>query len=428
MSSHGRDEYRHNHYVPQWYQRRFIPQGKKQKELFRLKLRPQAVTGADGIQRVEASVCPKPPKKLFVQKDLYTTEIGGITNTEIEKFFFGKIDDFGKRAISRLCELQPRSSEIPDFTDLLTFLCTQRLRTPKGLAWLEKQTATRKKNELLYLLQRYQRVFGAIWSEAIWQIVDASNSSTKFIVSDHPVTVYNRQCPPGSPQCGEVEDPDIRRTGTHTIYPLSLEKTLILTNLSWVRNPYESAVAFRPNPKLHRDAVFMWTHIQTNRLLEEEEVVRMNYIIKSRAVDQIAAANPEWLYPERRLTDIQWDTFGSKYLLMPDPRLIHLGGQILLGFKEGGSTGYDEYGRRPWDRDYKDEKRATSEQRTFQRFQGEYSRLFGRKLRGQTLEFWGGGKEQISEELHRSYLAQEVGAEVPPKAESNENTSERPKT
>jgi len=399
--------YRHNHYVPQWYQRRFMLPGQKQKELFRLKLKPKTFIGPDGVQRNENPEGLKPTKKLFYQEDLYTTEVYGITNTEIEQYFFGPIDNLGKRAIELLCGIEPRGSELPDFTDLLIFLCTQRLRTPKGLSWLAHKIASHERKELLVHLQRYQKAFGAIWTECVWQIVDARNSATKFIVSDNPITIYNRQCPPGTPLCGEIEDPDIRLTGTHTIYPLSLKKALILTNLSWVRNPYESAETVRPNPSLFRDAIFMWTKIQTDRLLNEEEVLQMNYILKSRASDHIAAARPEWLYPERRLKDIQWDRFGNGYLLMPDPRLVNFGGQILIGFKDGGSTGYDEYGHRPWDKDYNDEDRSTSEKETFYRFQGEYSRLFGPKLRGRTLEHWRTEREEVSENLHQAYLAQE---------------------
>ena len=82
------------------------------------------------------------------------------------------------------------------------------------------------------------RLFGALWAECIWHVADAGASPTKFIVSDHPVTLYNRECSPFHRQCVGSGDPDIRLNGTHTIFPLSMEKVLILTNRSWATNPY----------------------------------------------------------------------------------------------------------------------------------------------------------------------------------------------
>jgi len=46
------------------------------------------------------------------------------------------------------------------------------------------------KNATLQRLQKVQNIFCNIWGEAVWQIADASNSPTKFIISDHPVVAY----------------------------------------------------------------------------------------------------------------------------------------------------------------------------------------------------------------------------------------------
>jgi hypothetical protein len=40
---------------------------------------------------------------------------------------------------------------------------------------------------------------------------------------------------------------------------------------------------------------------QFGRELEEDEVLRINYILKRRATRYIAAAEEEWLYPEKRV-------------------------------------------------------------------------------------------------------------------------------
>ncbi len=58
-------------------------------------------------------------------------------------------------------------------------------------------------------LQRMQDLYCATWTECVWQIADASQSQTKFIISDHPVTVYNRACPHLSKYCSGANDPDI---------------------------------------------------------------------------------------------------------------------------------------------------------------------------------------------------------------------------
>ena len=69
------------------------------------------------------------------------------------------------------------------------------------------------------------------------------------------------------------------------MFPLSLDRILILTNLSWVRNPYQSETRLRPNPNPLRSAIFSMLDIQTERRLSEQEVRQINFIIKvERAV------------------------------------------------------------------------------------------------------------------------------------------------
>ncbi len=145
---------------------------------------------------------------------------------------------------------------------LLRYMSVQKLRTPKGLTNLASRTRSADKNELVMMIQNLQQLYCAIWTECVWSIADASNAETKFILSDHPVTVYNEGCFPTSIFCEGHNDPDIRMTGTHTIFPLSLDKILILTNLSWVRDPYGNPRKPRPNPNMFRGAMMKFTDIQ----------------------------------------------------------------------------------------------------------------------------------------------------------------------
>jgi hypothetical protein len=93
---------------------------------------------------------------------------------------------------------------------------------------------------------------------------------------------------------------------THTYFPLSIDKILILTNLSWVRNPYQKERNIRPNPNFFHSTIFKFTDIQTYRNVSEQEVLEINYITKKRSLRYIAAAYKEWLYPENHLPSTRW--------------------------------------------------------------------------------------------------------------------------
>jgi hypothetical protein len=296
-------DYSHNHYVPVWYQRRFMQEG--QSRYWYLDLRPDRVE-RDGHTHVRRSLLHWGRKSCFAQDDLYTVKWGNWINVDIERHFFGRIDREGRRAVEYFTAFDHDGGDRAAFQQLLTYMSVQKLRTPKGLAWLADAARSGHRNLDLILLQEIQNIYCAIWTECVWQIADASQSPTKFIVSDHPVTVYNRVCFPLSRYCTGFNDPDIRMVGTHTYFPLSLEKILILTNLAWVRNPYQSELRFRPNPNFFRGAIFNYLAIQLGRMLTEEEVRQINLITKKRAYRYIAAAEEEWLYPERFLQNDHW--------------------------------------------------------------------------------------------------------------------------
>lgn len=64
--------------------------------------------------------------------------------------------------------------------------------------------------EMQYLRQMY----GTMWLESVKEVVSAERSDVKFIVTDHPVTVYNPACEPGSQLCSYPDDPSIALAGT----------------------------------------------------------------------------------------------------------------------------------------------------------------------------------------------------------------------
>ena len=168
------------------------------------------------------------PDRIFAEDDLYTTRWGDIGNTEIENFFFGRLDNEGQNGVKYFCDFQHPHVDETAFKQFMTYMSVQKLRTPKGLATFAAEAKSEDRNATLSLLQKLQNLYCAIWTECIWQLADARNSPTKLIISDHPVTVYNRECPPLSKWCLGNNDPDIRLHATHTYFPLSLERVLIL--------------------------------------------------------------------------------------------------------------------------------------------------------------------------------------------------------
>ena len=396
--------YRHNHYVPEWYQRRFMFAG--QARYHRLDLKPDVMTSG-GHKYRRNDLHHWSPEKIFAEDDLYTTQWGAISNTDIERFFFGKLDNDAPKAVDYFANFKHPSATGEPFQTFLRYMSVQKLRTPKGLAYLASFGRNVHKNLNLITLQRIQDIFCATWTECVWQIADASNSKTKFIISDHPVTVYNRACPPLSKYCVEFSDPDIRLAATHTIFPLSLHGVLILTNLNWVRDPYQNETKIRPNPRLLRAAMFKFTDVQTDRFLTEDEVLMMNMIIKRRAYRYIAGAEKEWLYPERYVSTDHWKKFGDGYLLMPEPRLIYMGGEIFIGYKDGHREAFSECGHKPWQKGYKDANRERRETAALYRFQAEWALLRGPRYTAEDYNFMRQRRGEDDEEdmaRHRALL------------------------
>ena len=399
-------DYIRNHYVPIWYQKRFLSGRTKERKFHYLDLRPQTIS-RNGRAYSRKSLLNWGPDRCFYEDHLYTTKFGNWQSTEIEQKFFGKIDSQGQRAVEYFSNFKHPDVNTQAFHSLLPYMSVQKLRTPKGLESLSDVLGQRDKNRVLIALQRLQNMYCAIWTECVWAIVDASESSTKFLLSDHPITVYNSGCFPGSKYCRGSNDPEIWLSGTHTLFPLCLDKALILTNVSWVRNPYGNPTKERPNPALFRTAMFNFTGIQTGRKLSEAEVTQLNYVIKMRARRYIAAEERDWLYPERQMPMPRWDKFGESHLFMPDPRSVQFSSEIIIGYEGGRADAFDAFGRKPWQKGYKDSAQHDKEWDSFQAFKGEFARLFGPRRRGQSFEFDRLDREEDSPEQHASHLRAE---------------------
>jgi hypothetical protein len=103
-----------------------------------------------------------------------------------------------------------------------------------------------------------------------------------------------------------------------------------------------------------------------------------------------------------------WHEYGHGYLLMPDPRSVTYSGEIFIGYEDGSSQAFDEYGQRPWQRGYRNGDRGVdSDWDTFHRFQAEFARLFGPKRRGRAFNTMHLDEEQDSLEFHHYHLSLE---------------------
>ena len=393
----GADDYRRHHYVPVWYQRRFL----KGNTSFRaLDLKPNEYRDSLGRISIARSIHSRGPKKLFVESDLYTTFWPGGINTEIERFFFGRVDARAPESLDFWQSYDLSGWSERALQDFLLTVSLQRLRTPRGLSRLARLLKEFDRNKLLIAVQEYQTIFCAHLTEAVWQIVRAPSQSGGFLLTDNPVTIYNEKLRPTVG--GRL--PEMWHNGSHAIFPLSHSHALIWTNLSWVRNPYAPAEKLRPNPDPLRTAWFDFREVQIGRELSVDEMHSINYILKYSSDRYIAAIDEESLFPERQFRFQGWKHLSKDWMLMPDPRGVTFGGELVIGWKDGKSSAFDEYGRRPWQSDFAEKKRNKREWETFHRFQGDFAKLYGPERRGRSMSFDRLDPEIDDEDYHQYHL------------------------
>ena len=342
---------RKQHYVPIWYQKRFLPEG--QSTLHYLNLQPYKEL-PDGRQVKLREVYKWGPGSCFYKKDLYTTKFFGIRNEEIEEFLFGKIDNDGREAIHALA-VQDFRMLSKFFQEIFVYMDAQKLRTPKGLDWIRSNYFQLSRLELMLEMQHLRTMHCTMWVEGVMEIVSAEDSDVKFIISDHPVTIYNPACAPDSDISKYPNDPPTAWKASQTIFPLDLNHCFILTNLEYARDPDGAdPLISRTNPRYFAQTLTRWDAVIRDRSLKPEEVCVINYIMKKRARKHIAAGQPEWLYPEKSLSQDEWKSL-HKVLLPPDNKIYKFGGEIYVGGKDGKLAWYqDEFGRRHTSREDKD--------------------------------------------------------------------------
>ena len=182
-----------------------------------------------------------------------------------------------------------------------------------------------------------------IWSEGVREIVSAEHSDIKFIVSDHPVTIYNHAYAPDSGICAYPTDPSIALKGSQTIFPLSRDYCLIFTNLEYARDPSANPIEKRTSPRNYRRSMTRTDGFIRSRKLTRDQVAQINLVLKLRARRFIAAGQRDWLFPE---TTVQQDWQSIRHILAPPSNeLWHFGGEMYARFESGHVHFQDEFGR-----------------------------------------------------------------------------------
>ncbi|HMJ60888.1 MAG TPA: hypothetical protein VK493_03955 [Bryobacteraceae bacterium] len=359
-----------HHYVPRWYQKRFLLPG--QNVLCYLDLKPETIIDGN-IRYTKKDLWYWHPSRCFCIDDLYSMRFGRMTTDMLERHLFGAVDRNGATATEVFGAYDDFKEEIHEaFRSRLAYVGAQRFRTPRGLDWIKRWAGVTDQTATLMAMSSLFQAYDTMWAEGIWEIAHARKSVTKFIISDDPVTFFNRRIFPAEAAYPGGED--FPKIGTRTIFALSMDCCLIITHLQLVRNPWLNPLEPRENARNFGDTMFNLTDIQFGRELEEEGVLRINHILKSRATKFIAAGDKEWLYPERNLDGAEWAKLDNDWFLLPNLWKVGFTTGIIAGYKDGSSFVMDEYGRNRRHPRHDDRKRQNEEFRTLENAKREWAK------------------------------------------------------
>jgi hypothetical protein len=354
--------FRNNHYVPEWYQRHFLPAASGELHIFD-KRAEKTKTLPDGrvIPIRPWELLRRGPRRFFCHEDLYTTQVLGKPNTEIEQMLFGALDDKGARAHAMLLKWPITKTRIPmpeypvdcgnpaqRIADYTEYLDAQKLRTPKGLQTLLNLAAGAgvklDQNTLMVLMQKWRRNQCTMWAEGLWEIVSTSQEEVGFIFSDDPVTLYNGGVHPFTPFAVWQTDPIFLWRGTRLVMPLSRRDCLIITHIEHAREPVlERARDNRRNARLFDQTIISLEDVHKVRDLNADQVATINFMIKTRAPRYVAGGAESGLFPERRVTPASWASI--------DATLQHGGfamktatSEIMVSYTDGSLLSSNDFG------------------------------------------------------------------------------------
>lgn len=390
-----------HHYVPEWYQRRFLPRGVS--KYYYLDLQPETIV-QKGHAHQRKAIRHLGPDSCFYKDDLYALNFAGQTTDELEHLFFGTIDNVGSSALARFADFGGITDTICEsFQPFVRFIGAQRFRTPRGLEEIKQRFAWDDQNSTLVVLTRVFQSNATMWTEGVWEIVGATQSPTKFLVTDNPVTFYCKVM--FTSEWTYPDDPNLKQIGTRTIFPLGMDSCLIITHLQLVRNLWSTPTEFRENPRYYDQTMKHLGDIQYGRELEEDEVLRINYILKRRATRYVAAVEREWLYPERRVSTTDWRALDNDWFLLPHLWKVGFTTGIFAGGGKGPTFAADEYGRHPWERRFQDKRQHDIEWFQYERSKQEWAKKRVGKSRAMNDERI--GRHSVSDKLMDNFLREQ---------------------
>ena len=343
-----KDITRDNHYVPIWHQKGFLSNGGE--KLHYLNMSPDEIHLPDGRIKHHRDLFESYPSQCFYQTDLYSTFFGAHVNDEIEQKLFGEIDNRGSNAIQAFLG-DDISAWLENFENFFIYLDAQKFRTPKGLEWISARYPSLDQNALMMEMQGVRAINCTLWSEGVREIVSAREAGVKFILTDHPVTIYNHACPPDHPLCAYPNDPSITMKASQTLFPLDQDQCLILTNLEYAQEPdLADPLEKRTHARQVRQSLVRTDKFIKTRRLSDAEVIAINHVLKFRAKRFIAAGNRDWLWPEKSVEGTWQDI--KQVLLPPKDELWSFDGETFIGYKDGSVDYQDAYGRKTKSADF----------------------------------------------------------------------------
>lgn len=327
-----------HHYVPQWYQKVFF--GDTQPKFY-LQL-PTDV-------QVNSYPRYKSPRKRFCENDLYMLKYKNSQSDVLEKNLFGRIDEIGANSIKQILSTNNVLMPGEVWNDFLEYLDAQLSRTPRALKFFNSYNV-QVPNAPLVFMQCVRNIHMAMWTDAVWEIFDATDSDIDFLLSDNPVTLYNRAIYPKSKEGQTGLELNFTEIGTQTIFPLNRKQLFVATHIQFARNPKYNPRQQILNPRVSGPGLISMFDIIRCRKMTDTDVIKVNFIIKNRADKYICASNKEFLYPEKMNKHIDWNNIGKNDFLLPDPRDLSFSTQWVIGNDDGFVCGGNEYGQ-PFDND-----------------------------------------------------------------------------
>ena len=348
-------------------------------DYFLLDLTPK-ITEHNGKVYKHKELFPSVPQRCFKKEDLYTLSFDGGTTDAIERTFFGGIDGRGQYAIPLLSSFTGITKGGLDwFWDFGMFMGAQRFRTPRGLDEIKvragrddesenwavylttlgagaRRTPPRSfagagQNEIVAAVTAMSGFYMTMWTERLLGGRSRAESATKFIVTDDPVTFYCKLM--FKSDWDYPNGPELKQIGTRTLFPLGLDSCLIITHTQLVRNLWSTPTETRENARSFERVMMHLGTIQFGRGLLEDEVLRINYILKKRATRYVAAAREEWLYPERSVSTTDWILLDDDRFLLPHLWKVPFTTGMAGGGGKAPPWAVDEYGDRPGSGDIK---------------------------------------------------------------------------